>query len=277
MSENNEITPGQQFLGLDVDKLSRSAYLPVVDKVCTSAKFLYGGSAMASAIESLETISGRPLIWASTQYSNFANPPSDLNIEVVLSAEGNNVTQGRLVGKVGEKEIFSTVGSMGKRDVEASGQWNEFPKHLPGPEECEPFGLFRTKNQSIDARIDFRIIEGWFKDTKNDDGSQKRLRLWTRIPEWPEISASTLAFMADYLPIAIMPALGRMAGGNSLDNTIRIMQIEQSEWVLCETEIHAAHHGFGHGTMRMFSQSGKLLAIASQSFILRFFDQPASK
>ena len=64
-------------------------------------------------------------------------------------------------------------------------------------------------------------------------------------------------------------ALGYAAGGNSLDNTIRIVNLAPTDWVLCDIGIHGIHAGFGHGAMRIFARDGALMATASQSVIVR--------
>ena len=87
------------------------------------------------------------------------------------------------------------------------------------------------------------------------------------------IDASMLAIFADHVPSGIGAALGKDAGGNSLDNTIRIVRLAPTDWVLCDINIHAVHGGFGHGAMRLFTREGLLLATASQSCIVRMHDQ----
>ena len=59
------------------------------------------------------------------------------------------------------------------------------------------------------------------------------------------------------------------AGGNSLDNTIRIIRLVETEWVLGEIHVHGIGNGFGHGRIHLWSQRGELLATASQSVIVR--------
>ena len=78
-----------------------------------------------------------------------------------------------------------------------------------------------------------------------------------------------LAIIADYMPSAVGNALGRVMGCTSLDNTIRVANRAESEWVLCENHIDFLGDGFGYGNVRMWSDSGVLLATASQSFIVR--------
>ena len=68
---------------------------------------------------------------------------------------------------------------------------------------------------------------------------------------------------------------GLMAGGNSLDNTIRIVRLVPTDWVLLDTRIHAVQGGFGHGAVLLWAETGELLAVASQSTIVRFWKDQA--
>ena len=69
--------------------------------------------------------------------------------------------------------------------------------------------------------------------------------------------------------------LFRSAGGNSLDNTLRIGRLVPTEWVLLDIRIHMVERGFGHGLVHMFAEDGTLMATASQSCIVRFWrDMP---
>ena len=94
--------------------------------------------------------------------------------------------------------------------------------------------------------------------------------IWAR-PKDPglPIDSGMLAVIADFVPSGIGNALGQHAGGNSLDNTIRIRTIVPTDWVLCDIRIQGVHAGFGHGDMNLFSRDGVLMATASQSVIIR--------
>jgi acyl-CoA thioesterase II len=86
------------------------------------------------------------------------------------------------------------------------------------------------------------------------------------------VDPTLLAIMADHAPSGIGSALGRGTGGNSLDNTIRFFGRVETEWVLRDIQIDAAHGGFAHGAVRLFAQNGRLMALASQSMIPRIGD-----
>jgi acyl-CoA thioesterase len=55
----------------------------------------------------------------------------------------------------------------------------------------------------------------------------------------------------------------------SLDNTLRVVRLEPTEWVLCDIRIQALVDGYGQGTAFLWSETGHLLATASQSMNIR--------
>jgi acyl-CoA thioesterase len=89
-----------------------------------------------------------------------------------------------------------------------------------------------------------------------------------------DISSGALAIVADWMPSGIGQALGRWAGGNSLDNTIRILRPTPTAWVLCDIQIHGVHAGFAHGQIHLWSEDGVLMATGGQSAIVRLFGDP---
>ena len=99
--------------------------------------------------------------------------------------------------------------------------------------------------------------------------------LWVRFPGLSELKASGLAIIGDFVPFGIGQALGMRAGGNSLDNTLRVAQLDDCDWVLADIRVHAVQHGFGHGLVHLWSQGGVLLGTASQSTMVRQWkDEP---
>ena len=96
--------------------------------------------------------------------------------------------------------------------------------------------------------------------------------LWSRIPRSSTAStAAALAVLGDFVPMGVGQALGVRGGGNSLDNTLRIVDLVPTDWVLMDIRIHAVERGFGHGLVHMFAEDGTLLATASQSCIVRYW------
>ena len=93
------------------------------------------------------------------------------------------------------------------------------------------------------------------------------------MPELLDMSAPALAILGDYVPFGIGQALGKLGGGNSLDNTLRVAQVVPTEWVLVDVRVHAIRNGFGHGLVHLWSHDGTLLATASQSTIVRHWNE----
>ena len=93
--------------------------------------------------------------------------------------------------------------------------------------------------------------------------------LWVRLPELGDASAALLAIIGDFVPFGIGQALGQTAGGNSLDNTLRVARRVPTEWVLADVRVHAVADGFGHGLVHLWAENGTLLGTASQSTIVR--------
>jgi len=92
--------------------------------------------------------------------------------------------------------------------------------------------------------------------------------LWVRMPGM-DISAAGLAVLGDYVPYGITQAVGRWLPSNSLDNTLRIVYVVPTDWVLLDIRIDGVRNGFGHGSVHLWAQDGTLLATASQSAIVR--------
>jgi acyl-CoA thioesterase len=102
--------------------------------------------------------------------------------------------------------------------------------------------------------------------------------LWVRFPGLSELRASGLAIIGDFVPFGIGQALGARAGGNSLDNTLRVARLVPTEWVLADVRIHAVSNGFAHGLVHLWADDGTLLGTASQSTMVRVWrEQPPAR
>ena len=69
----------------------------------------------------------------------------------------------------------------------------------------------------------------------------------------------------------------RAAGGNSLDNTLRVAHRVPTDWILADIRVHAIADGFGHGLVHLWSEDGTLLGTASQSTIVRSWREDPSE
>ena len=202
-----------------------------------------------------------------------------VDIDVTLAVEGHQITQARAVCHVGDREILTVNAALGDRPLEPAGQWETMPTDVPPPEDCPPRGRRAMPvDGTINDRLDQRLVEGPRRSTsstaRRGDG---RTLLWARIPEVLDgVDAAALAVLGDFVPMGVGQALGIRGGGNSLDNTLRVVHLVPTEWVLLDIRVHAVERGFGHGLVHMFAEDGTLLATASQSCIVRFWKDATS-
>lgn len=233
--------------------------------------FMFGGAGLGAGVMALELTCEQPVIWATAQYLSFARAPAIMDLDVWLPARGRLTTQARVVGHVGDQEILTINAALGDRPGLADGQWSTAPS-APAPENCrQPPLRVADEVSGIHDHMELRVAAGRFRTEAPDpDWTDAKLLLWMRPLSGAPIDAAMLAVMADYLPAGVTNATGEHAVvANSLDNTIRYAGLEPTDWVLCDVQIESLHRGFAHGTMRMYSERGKLLAIASQSMIIR--------
>lgn len=261
----------REFLGLEATHNPHRWHFPVTPGLSTGGGFLFGGCGLGAAISALEGTTGRPLVWATAQYLNYAKPGSVVDIDVTVAVSGRNSSQARAVGAVADREIFTVNAALGARDLDIDQSWAT-PLDVPRPEDCDPRPLRIPGEESIMSRLDLRLAsaKAW-EDLDGRPSPGGRSALWARIPDLLEPSAAALAILGDYVPFGIGQALGAFAGGNSLDNTLRVLQIVPTEWVLLDIRIDGIANGFGHGTVHLFAEDGTLMATASQSTIVRFW------
>jgi acyl-CoA thioesterase len=269
----------QEFLGLTPSHNPYRWHLEVTPGLSTGGGFLFGGCGLGAAIAALEGTTGRPLVWATAQYLSYAQPPSVLDIDVTIAVSGRQSTQARAVGHVADREIFTVNAALGSRPLGIDQAFTT-PLAVPPPDQCNPRPLRIPGEESIMSRLDLRLARAraW-EDLQGNPAPGGRSALWARIPDLLEPSAGTLAILGDYVPFGIGQALGAFAGGNSLDNTLRIVRIVPTEWILLDIAIDGIANGFGHGTVHLYAEDGTLMASASQSTIVRFWepDRPGTR
>ena len=76
------------------------------------------------------------------------------------------------------------------------------------------------------------------------------------------------------LPLSVASACEVLAGVISIDNTIRIGDLVGGEWILLDLRPHLAVGDYGHGAAHIWSESGELMATASQTASMIRFDAP---
>lgn len=258
----------EEFLGLTPTDDPTRWYLEVHDGVATGGQFLFGGCALGAAAAAMEEVCGRPMVWATAQYLSFAMVGDVMDLDVTVAVAGHRTAQARVVGHVGDREILTVNAALGERPFEVDGQWAVMPD-VPGPADCPERHTRAGTERSINSRLDMRLALG--RDADDLEGNpvpDGRAALWVQVPE-VDMSAAALAILGDYVPFGISQTLGGWWPTNSLDNTLRMIRLVPTEWVLCDVRVDGVAAGFGHGSVHLWAEDGTLLATASQSAIVR--------
>ncbi|HEY5012522.1 MAG TPA: thioesterase family protein [Acidimicrobiia bacterium] len=256
------------FYGLEPSGEPGRWTMPIVRGLISGTGALFGGCGLGACIEAAEQLTGRPLVWATAQYLTFARPPAVLELDAAEIVRGHQISQVRVLAHVGGQEILTVLAALGDRPHPLAGQWANRPD-VPAPDDCPPRVLLDHNQGTISDRLDMRIARGRSVDEFPAPPGDGNSALWVRMPGLAEMSAAGLAIIGDFVPFGISQALGMRAGGNSLDNTLRIARRAPTDWVLADIRVHAIADGFGHGLVHLWAEDGTLLGTASQSTIVR--------
>lgn len=227
------------------------------------AKHLSGGACTAILIDALEQVTGKPLIQASAQFLEAPKVHDTVTVSLEHHRPGRSIdiASARLT-TVGPPQVRLSASFGTRRDI-GDYQWKrdiEFTS--PGKSTDIPF--VRADPGDLHTVLEMRLA------AEPQDG---RLLFWVRSPRQPiTSSARFLALIADYLPEAIHLSIGRPAGAISLDNSIRMVSNQLTEWTLCVAQLDAIKRGIFHGRMTLVSQRSEILATASQSGVVMLLE-----
>src|SRR3954464_6208256 len=111
------------FLGIEPTTDPNSWRLPVVPRLISGTGALFGGCGLGAAIEVMEQATGRPCIWATAQFLSYARPPATLTLEFTEAVRGHQISQARVMARVGDREILTVFGALGYRPNPLAGEW----------------------------------------------------------------------------------------------------------------------------------------------------------
>jgi len=246
---------------------------------------LYGGTAIAVSITAAELVSERSGLWMTTQF--VATAPAEATISVVAEvlAAGRRTNQVRITGTDDTGTVmFASLGATGNHRPDGLTGTFENPPAVSPPGDSRrcatPFeAVLRNAGVNIElptmpstvgfaSVLEFRepVIE------THPDPGPGRICVWVRRRDGAPVTAAMAAYIADMVPLSVAHACGAVAGGISLDNTIRIGSFEPTEWVLVDLRPHLAIGNYGHGAGHIWSETGHLLATASQTASMLHFD-----
>lgn len=233
---------------------------------------LYGGSAVAVSVAAMEAETGAEARWMTVQFVGTATLGERIECDTEVLATGRRVRQVRVTGRVEDRVVFSGVGAAADAKPGGyAGQFEAMPD-VPAPEDSPPFDFLRRfhghrSTEGFECITEFR----WALQPQPPESMGGRVALWARVIDH-EATPALLGFVADFVPMSVARAGGRLGAGTSLDNTIRFGPRVTPEWVLVDLDPHLATDGYGHGTVHLWSPDGVLLATGSQTASMLFFD-----
>lgn len=232
--------------------------------------FLFGGIALAACIEAMERECGAPALYAAGQFLSAARAGDELRFSA--RGEGGSLRQCSFEADRDGPVFLRGIGGCGRRGEATTHQGTLAPA-LPAPPDCPERSVARLLSSNIQALLEFRLAAGVLPDRAGwtAPGGQD-LACWVRARDGSPLDRRLLAVMADCAALAVPGALGRPASGSSLDNTIRFTAPPQGEWALAATRVEAVRDGLVHTRTRLFAQDGTLLALASQTMVLRLWN-----
>lgn len=245
---------------------------------------LYGGTAIAVSIAVAEQISERAPLWMTTQFVSTAPGEADIAVLGEVLAPGRRTNQVRVTATDDTGAVmFASLGATGHlREDGVTGSFEHAPE-VTAPEDSADSGgpfIAMLRNAGVTdlprlpTDVGFSsVVE--FREPEvrvHPDGGPGRMCVWCRRRDRVPLSPAMLSFVADMVPLSVAHGAGLIAGGVSLDNTIRFAAAEPSEWVLLDLRAHFAAGGYGHGVAHVWSESGALLATASQTASMFRFD-----
>lgn len=276
-----------EFLGLvpaGGDDTAGRYTFEVIERLARIDGRLYGGTAIAVSITAAELLTERSALWMTTQFVSTVELDATVAVHAEILAGGRRTNQVRVTGTATTGEvIFASLGATGiHRPDGLTGSFETVPQVQP-PADAErwasPFtgvakaaGLsitdLPTRTKGFSIAVEMREPE----ILEHPDPGPGRICLWVRRSDGHPITPAVAAYLADVVPMGVAHALGVAAGGTSLDNTIRIGPLTETEWILLDLRPHLAVGGYGHGIVHVWSEHGDLLATASQTASMIEFD-----
>lgn len=274
-----------EFLGLSPAEDPGRFHFSVQNHLARLDGHLYGGTAIAVSIATAELVTERSALWMTTQFVSTAPPGEDISVHAEILAPGRRTNQVRVAGaNPGGEVMFASLGATAHHRPDGLAGTFENPPRVTAPSEAEPWsGPFvgMARRAGIEADIPPLPTDVGFSSVlefrepaiiEHPDPGPGRMCIWVRRRDRQAVTPALVAYMADMVPLSVAMASEVVAGGISLDNTIRIGRFVPTEWVLIDLRPHLAVGGYGHGAAHIWSERGHLLATASQSASMVRFD-----
>jgi len=219
-------------------------------------QFYMGGVAMATHVDALERHFARPLFWATIHFLNHGllGEPMELNVQAVSG--GRSVAQAMSEMRRGDTVLHRTIAALGARDGEPDKPFIAMP-NVPPPQDC-------PDKQDDAMAANGNLLNLLERRVALEDSAAGIEHMWIRPLFDTRIDAAYLALVSDFF----LGAHVRTRRGTSLDNTFRLINLVETDWLMMVTQISSFTRGAAHGNVYIFAEDGTLLAMSSQTGLL---------
>jgi acyl-CoA thioesterase len=219
----------------------------------------------------MEAATERDVLWCSTQFVSQPFLGDVVEWEVERLAVGKRAAQLLVRATANGATAFVAIGSTGiPVDGGLTGQYVAMPA-VQRPEDSSPRLHAMPSTPNADSWT--RLVDMRQADVLGEGGPT--VAFWANLRDGGALTPAALAFVADMVPLAVARAAGKMGAGSSLDNSMRFAGgVADTGWALIELQGELARGGFGHGSLRVWTEDGQLVATGSQSASMRYlFDE----
>ena len=259
-----------ELFGLEVAADGQSGRFVLDSGLVRHDGALYGGTGLAVAVAAMEAATERDALWCSTQFVSQPFKGDVITWDVERLAVGKRAAQLLVRASANGETAFVAIGSTGVTKQDGlTGQYVTMPA-VSAPDESP------DRLRAMPATLG---EDSWAKHIEMKDAELRApgptVALWARRRDGGPVTPAVLAFIADFVPLSVARAAGKMGAGASLDNSMRFKGgVADTEWVLVELLGELANGGFGHGSLRAWTEHGELIATGSQSASMRYlFDE----
>lgn len=231
-------------------------------ELCVPGMFVFGGATAAAVAEAIEATAEQPLAWMTVQFQQRIEPGAHVRLSVSKDVERRRLTQCRVEATVDGETVVRALAATAARERDAL-VWGAGMPEVAGPGDLEPL-RFREgwMDGGFPSRFEWRMARGrLFADAEPGPNEDGQAAVWVRWPGQELGSAPSQAYLSDLgMATADSAVVGTGRGGVSLDNTMRVVSTEPTEWILLDCAIRA-HPGVAHVEISIWAESGALLGL----------------
>ena len=234
--------------------------------ITTRGGALQGGAALGAAVEAMKTATGRPLVWATAHFLRHGAGDAQLDLEIDIGVRGHKVTQAQALLTGGNDEVMRVVAGLGARGTDLDRTFADMPP-AQHPDECPP------REDPMMPGLEARRAIGRSRVELDGSHGPGRSASWFRLRGGRRaLTPGELAVISDCSALEVSDAVGVHCVSNSLDNTLRVAQSAETDWVLVDAQISSVTQGFATVSAHLWSEDATLLAVFAQTLIVRETD-----